>query len=1414
MSLAEDSGASATDHVTRNGLLEISDLEAGATWSFSLDDGLTWTQGEGTSLDLAALAGAGHHTVQIRQTDLAGNLSDITRIDLTLLLDAPTIDLLTEPGLQADTTRVVGISAAQQGISLVSTTAELSIAELRTLYIRVDGGLAADDEFSLEHGPVLDRDLSASNVTLLDIPGLDYRYDATTRVLIIQKADGSTLTGMEASTLANALRLTSLGSLPTPGERSFSLWGEDLAGNVGEPSTVRITVDIRSPSLDLNGAQDGVESITHVGSLATAVRVFAEDLTITHDNPDARYALISLRGFGGGTSVDDQLCSQTALGLVTLEDGLQWQLGDMVWTVERISTRYSFSTADGSLASQEAVTALLESLRLMNTSVDPGQGERRFTVVLTDEVGNTGRAAGSVVLDNIAPVVDLNGLADGLDHATQVAAGVNWMLPVFNPSTAFLSDDSPITALTLVFSSPLNNAFQTAGGQQERIGLSDGDDTDGMTDTLVLGLGGTLINDQLIPGRTLTLTLSADPSQPTLVITADAPLTAEQASQLLQWLRFEGDANAALGDRTVSVTATDVAGNTATTPTVSQIQVLPAGTPLVFLHPDSDSGTYNTDSITRLDGSAASPLRLRGAGRAGATLQVYLDADRNGVGTLAEQVGTVVCDAQGRWELQLPANALADGSYQFIAVDAVAGLTSPALTMTVDTRPPASAYDMGVSVALSPVLFGVSDAFERVMVEIDTDDNLLNGYELRYETRSDAAGQWQIDTRSDSPVSGSFDPFQNGAVVNTRVTTFDVAGNSTVREDAAPAIASVFNLSDAQVIEGTEGTRELVFIVSRSGDLNSEGSVDWSLDLLRSSATDNPNGMLSDVDFTGPASGRVNFAAGETQQLVRFTVSGDYYREVNERLMVHLEDAQGGTIGDGLGIGTLYEVDIERMQAAYSMRNLNPNFNTASIRVRRSSDNQEQDIGFDANGNLDRTALMDFVGRGSTDQGFVTTWYDQSGHGRDMVQTSRSQQGLIVDGGVLITRADGSPGISFNTRNGTADDFMAANGVAGTDWTSALIYAKVQSEGTRNGTLFNLGTSLAGRLSAHYPDGRNGYVFDVGDFDATGRLARAVTGGNSALVGLANDIVFEAHSAHTTEGTASLNYTDSAQAIYENGVRVTSDGTLTASFPTTTQWLLGMHGTDSSYYQQVIYNEFMVYLDTTNSTPEMQSLLGTANDDVLTYAGEQGLRRIDGMAGNDTLYLSGTTDIDFGQFSGGVRGFAQVWMDNDRANTLTLTTSTLSTNGTNPLIVVLGEGDSVVLNGQRFDYDEDQLQTLVIGQDRDEVLFSTSRNDQMRGGAGADTFTWRAEQGGFDTVLDFNDAQGDRLDLSLLLARMTAGREDLYLNRQLDADGQVMLLVDRDGRGHFQDPDLVIRLGSAHPADSISIVTAYGVTTV
>jgi hypothetical protein len=97
--------------------------------------------------------------------------------------------------------------------------------------------------------------------------------------------------------------------------------------------------------------------------------------------------------------------------------------------------------------------------------------------------------------------------------------------------------------------------------------------------------------------------------------------------------------------------------------------------------------------------------------------------------------------------------------------------------------------------------------------------------------------------------------------------------------------------------------------------------------------------------------------------------------------------------------------------AAYSVRKLRTAYTGSAIRVRRSSDNAEQDIGFDGSGNLDTIALTSFC---SGTNGFVTTWYDQSGNGVNLVQTTAINQPKIVTSGVVST-TNSRPSIDFSS---------------------------------------------------------------------------------------------------------------------------------------------------------------------------------------------------------------------------------------------------------------------------------------------------------------------------------------------------------------------------------------------------------------
>jgi len=78
---------------------------------------------------------------------------------------------------------------------------------------------------------------------------------------------------------------------------------------------------------------------------------------------------------------------------------------------------------------------------------------------------------------------------------------------------------------------------------------------------------------------------------------------------------------------------------------------------------------------------------------------------------------------------------------------------------------------------------------------------------------------------------------------------------------------------------------------------------------------------------------------------------------------------------------------------AYSLRKLDSDYAGYAIRVRRASDDAEQDIGFVSNRDLDTAALKSFIGSSNA---FVSIWYDQSGNGRNAVQTTNARQSRIA----------------------------------------------------------------------------------------------------------------------------------------------------------------------------------------------------------------------------------------------------------------------------------------------------------------------------------------------------------------------------------------------------------------------------------
>lgn len=109
--------------------------------------------------------------------------------------------------------------------------------------------------------------------------------------------------------------------------------------------------------------------------------------------------------------------------------------------------------------------------------------------------------------------------------------------------------------------------------------------------------------------------------------------------------------------------------------------------------------------------------------------------------------------------------------------------------------------------------------------------------------------------------------------------------------------------------------------------------------------------------------------------------------------------------------------------AAYSVRRLSNNA-TRAMRILVDADangpdasDNEYDIGFDVNGELDIARIEELCDKGTGNyDAYVTTWYDQSGEGNDATQATYSAMPKICDAGTVILE-NGKPALDFNGAN-------------------------------------------------------------------------------------------------------------------------------------------------------------------------------------------------------------------------------------------------------------------------------------------------------------------------------------------------------------------------------------------------------------
>jgi hypothetical protein len=226
VALAEDTGSSATDNITSVGLLTLAGLETDAAVEYSVDGGTSW------SGDFAAAEGA--NSVQVRQVDEAGNVSDAALLDFLLDTDAPAA---VDPALLADTGLSATDNITNQGALNLSGTEAEAVVEYST-----DAGATWSSSFTPAEGlnsvSVRQADAAGNVGTagtlnfVLDTkaPQLNPTFSTGTQRILVN-AKGVTVSANASDETGIASQTAGAVNTATPGVKSVSCTATDMAGN-------------------------------------------------------------------------------------------------------------------------------------------------------------------------------------------------------------------------------------------------------------------------------------------------------------------------------------------------------------------------------------------------------------------------------------------------------------------------------------------------------------------------------------------------------------------------------------------------------------------------------------------------------------------------------------------------------------------------------------------------------------------------------------------------------------------------------------------------------------------------------------------------------------------------------------------------------------------------------------------------------------------------------------------------------------------------------------------------------------------------------------------------------------------------------------------------------------------------------